>query len=556
MTDKTAGYKWLRLSFWCAAISLGASEAWATRFAMNPDGISYLDIGDAYWRRDWHNALNAYWSPLYSWILGFFLKVLKPSPYWEFPVAHLVNFLIYLAALACFEFFLLSVVAYQQSREAEDINEPYDVLPEWAWLVLGYTLFISCSISLITLSLVTPDMCVAALVYLTSGLLLRIRSGVGTRATFALLGLVLGVAYYAKSVMFVLAFPFLVISLFFRSGVRKGVADVLLATAIFFAVASPLIVALSVAKHRLTFGDSGAVNYEIFVDGVDVFLPEGSGQLHPARKISGFATIHEFAYPISGTYPLWYDTSYWHDGIKPSFNPKGQIKTIERSIVADLWLVVGVHFSFTLALLALVLIAPRPSRFLGRSARSWPITIPALSALVLYGLVYTEYRYIAAFVLLLWLAAFSGISLPASQGSRRLIGIAVTGIAAVTLFLSGRTVCHDLIDPLNSVSVPWEVASKLDELGIKPGDKLAVVAAEPFGSGGAFAARLARAQIVAQVDTPDVFWKGTATSRARLIGTISTTGVKAVLGSGGLPAPPDSDWSKVGDTSFYVLLLQ
>ena len=84
----------LRIFFWSLALVLGASQAWATRFTMNPDGISYLDMGDAYWRGDWHMAINAYFSPLYSWILGFFMKVLRPSPYWEYPLAHLVNFLI------------------------------------------------------------------------------------------------------------------------------------------------------------------------------------------------------------------------------------------------------------------------------------------------------------------------------------------------------------------------------------------------------------------------------------------------------------------------------
>ena len=82
------------------ALAIGAAQAWATRFATNPDGISYLDIGDAYWRGDWHHPINAYWSPLYSWILGFFFKVLRPSAYWEYPVVHLVNFLIYVAALS------------------------------------------------------------------------------------------------------------------------------------------------------------------------------------------------------------------------------------------------------------------------------------------------------------------------------------------------------------------------------------------------------------------------------------------------------------------------
>src|SRR5258707_7530980 len=100
----------LRIVCWAMALALGAAQAWATRFTMNPDGISYLDIGDAYWRGDWHNAINAYWSPLYSWILGFFLKVVKPSAYWEYPLVHLVNFLIYVAALGCFEFFLKTFI--------------------------------------------------------------------------------------------------------------------------------------------------------------------------------------------------------------------------------------------------------------------------------------------------------------------------------------------------------------------------------------------------------------------------------------------------------------
>src|SRR6266516_3640234 len=102
------GPKYLRLRIlcWCVALILGAAEAWATRFSRNPDGISYLDIGDAYWRGDWHNAINAYWSPLYSLILGLFIKVLRPTPHWEYSLEHLVNFLIYVAALASFEFLL------------------------------------------------------------------------------------------------------------------------------------------------------------------------------------------------------------------------------------------------------------------------------------------------------------------------------------------------------------------------------------------------------------------------------------------------------------------
>src|SRR5438132_3866371 len=177
------------------AIVLGAAQAWATRFTMNPDGISYLDIGDAYWRGDWHNAINAYWSPLYSWILGLFLKVLKPSPYWEYPVAHLVNFFIYVAALGCFEFFLRNFIRSRLRSVELARLEGNITLPEWAWWMLGYTLFISASLQLITLRLLTPDLCVAAFVYLGSGLMLKIRVGSASRWAFLLLGVVLGFAY-------------------------------------------------------------------------------------------------------------------------------------------------------------------------------------------------------------------------------------------------------------------------------------------------------------------------------------------------------------------------
>src|SRR5437588_1656055 len=117
MTGADSNYKWLRISCWCVALTVGAAQAWATRFYMNPDGISYLDIGDAYWRGDWHNAINAYWSPLYPWVLGGFLKIFHPSVQGEFPLVHLVNFLIYVVALTAFALFLETFIG--QQREAE-----------------------------------------------------------------------------------------------------------------------------------------------------------------------------------------------------------------------------------------------------------------------------------------------------------------------------------------------------------------------------------------------------------------------------------------------------
>ncbi len=175
----TLSHQRLITIFWLIAIVLGAIAAWDARYIMDPDGISYLDMGDAYFRGDWEMAINAYWSPLYSWLLGLALYILKPSPFWEYPVVHLVNLVIYLCSLGCFQFFMNEFIRYHRSQKGRFSEYEGVTLPEWAWLVIGYTLFIWSSLKLITLSVVTPDMCVSAFVYLASGLLLRIQRGAG-----------------------------------------------------------------------------------------------------------------------------------------------------------------------------------------------------------------------------------------------------------------------------------------------------------------------------------------------------------------------------------------
>ena len=89
----------LRLACWLSAGALGALQAFAYRDDMNPDGVSYLDLADAWRRGDWAQAVSLYWSPLYSWLLGGALALLRPPARAEFPVVHLVNLLLYVAAL-------------------------------------------------------------------------------------------------------------------------------------------------------------------------------------------------------------------------------------------------------------------------------------------------------------------------------------------------------------------------------------------------------------------------------------------------------------------------
>ena len=179
---------------------------------MYPDGISYLDIGDAVWLGNWHGAINAYWSPLYPIVLGFFLRVFKPSICWEYPLVHAVNFLIYVVALICFEFFLHTFLEHQRSRDPALPDQSESNLPGWAWMLVGYSTFIASSLLLITLSFVSGDMMVAAVIYLASAVLLKLRRGNTDWRLFVLLGLVLGFGYLAKAVMFPISADFIAVA--------------------------------------------------------------------------------------------------------------------------------------------------------------------------------------------------------------------------------------------------------------------------------------------------------------------------------------------------------
>ena len=111
-------------SFLILCFTSGLLQVWISRYAMISDGVSYLDVGDAYFRHNWSTAINGYWSPMYSWCLGLALYVFKPSLRWEFIIVHLVNFVIYLAALLCFRFFLYSVLRAVREQAAECAEGP------------------------------------------------------------------------------------------------------------------------------------------------------------------------------------------------------------------------------------------------------------------------------------------------------------------------------------------------------------------------------------------------------------------------------------------------
>ena len=243
----------IRWGFRCTIAACALIECWIVRYSMNPDGVSYPDMGDLYWRGDWGAALNSYWSPLYSWLTGLVLKLAKPSMRWEYPGVHLLNFAIFLVMLCAFEFFWRELLATRSGDAWTGKSRLY------AW-VMGYLLFACVHLGVGELASVNPDLIVAALVYLVFGLLLRFSAGRMRASSAAMLGVALGIGYLAKAAMlpFGIIVAAVLIALCWKR--RAGLRLAALTIACFLALSAPFITALSCQSHRLNDGDAGKLN--------------------------------------------------------------------------------------------------------------------------------------------------------------------------------------------------------------------------------------------------------------------------------------------------------
>ncbi|MGB9937445.1 MAG: hypothetical protein ACPK7O_06965 [Methanobacterium sp.] len=56
-------------------VSIGLILLNQYQYAINPDGISYINIAQVYLSGNWHDALNGYWGPLFSWLLTPLLQI-------------------------------------------------------------------------------------------------------------------------------------------------------------------------------------------------------------------------------------------------------------------------------------------------------------------------------------------------------------------------------------------------------------------------------------------------------------------------------------------------
>jgi hypothetical protein len=546
----------LRATIWLITIYAGLTETWASRFSINPDGNSYLDIASAYLRGDWGNAINAYWSPLYSWLAAVCLGVFRLGSYWESTALHILNFVGLLLSLCTFEFFFRGFLRLRnQWRSPQEEEEP---LSELGWWALGYALFLSTSLLVLTVTDTNPDVWVAMFTYLVAGLTLRIAINTGGWQLFAALGFALGCSYLTKTFYFPMSFVFLATAWLATGNPQKTMKQAVLGLLVFTLVAGPWITALSRAKHRFTFGDVGKIAFAIFYDQLPQHFfwqgENGSGTpVHPVRQLLARPRLYEFAAPVAGAYPPAFDLSYWMEGVRPRFRLHGLLKVLRQS-AGTFFLIWTTQLEFALASLILFFLVRSNTDWLLDLRRQFYLWVPPLIACLNYFLVLVEFRYVAPFVLLLWLAVLGSLFGAKSELTRPFSLAIVLAILVVTGVRIAKSTTSDLAAVIaGQENVNWQVAEGLRRLGTQPGDRVAGLSRVAE----AHWARLAGVKIVAEIPLGDesIFWAANPSEKQKVFQAFANTGARFVV-TKNPPACAQADgWVPLGRTGFYAFRL-
>jgi hypothetical protein len=541
------------------SVILGALHAWAGRTAMNPDGISYLDVGNSFFRHDWANALNAWWSPLYAWTLGIVVGLFNPTSAKEFPLVHLMNFCIFLFALFTFRYLLHSFPSFRPEPPASP-NAPGRPLPAWLLVLLGYPTFLWIALEVETVYDVSPDLAVMACFCLSCGLLLRLRND-GPFWTFVLFGFVLGFGYWTKAILFPLGVGTLVLAYLWKRKRSGWARRILVAGLVFLFTCSPLIFLLSQQKGRFTFGDSGKTNYAWYISprtfwrnwqGKEI----GSGTpKHATRQLLDHPPLYEFDGPVVGTYPPWTDPSYWNDGLKWHFKLKPQIEVLMGTIPSVIRLFFRSRPELAAGVIILVLLSGR--LWWTGLVELWPLLAISILGIGLYVPILENDRYLGGFILVLFLSVLVSVRLSSEENSAAWVSIAVFVIMALgTADYSVRILTNHLAIPgdgPNSTLTDLKAAEQLGQMGLNPGDKIAVI----LDGTGAYWAHLAKLRIVAEImDTfhgSREFWNAAPEVQQHVFELFRGAHAKAVVTN--CPACPPGiplGWESIQGTPYCV----
>ncbi len=263
--------------FTAGAISGLCLQLYYYKFIDN-DTLSYINIAELYAEGRWHDAINGYWSPFYSWLIALFIKChVQP---------HITCYCINLvAAAACFYF-------------AGRAGRRYLTNPLFCLL---YQLCIIAGLLFYAMSDLTPDLPATAFLCWFLTLLSAPRSGDSSRL-WVLTAVAAALSFLAKSYNFLfvnLLFMLLLAAQLWFAGKRRErhYRSTIYSFLLFWAISLAWIIPLSLHENKPVFSTAGGYSHSF---------------VHPAHPDHAI-TREIIPPPFEGAYTGWLNPAHQLD---------------------------------------------------------------------------------------------------------------------------------------------------------------------------------------------------------------------------------------------------
>jgi len=568
--------------------------AWlATRFSpynVDGDAVAYMDLSSLMLHHRWAGVVNAYWHPLYPALLAFGHMVAHPTRANELGVYYTVNFVVFLAEIAAM---LAFTSALDRLRTRMAVPGTTPLLSLNTLRLLGLGLLVIATQRELGFDKIRPDALLQALI-LSAFAMLMFALASESLLYAPLMGLFLGLAYLTKSFAFVVAILSITILVTFMAFIQRrsfgrALSGGALAAIVFAAIAGPYMAALSHQKHRLDFGDSGALNYAWYASGTEKLhlepnQPQRYGNaavhlIHPDQPLLSSPGIFSYRAEPYGTYPDWFDPTFFNERITPHLNLPVLLHRDLRNAV----LVVRYLFNHPEAWVLLTLLLVLGARFrFGHWRRNgfWlPMLLLGVAVFAIYGLVNIEERYVTLAYLTILLPLFAALSAPAqpleSDTPLWLPHLASAMVLLLAFTSLGQTLRIALQTRRSLASLPhtwyspeiFGAAKGLAALGVQPGDQIACMGTKACVYDH-YWARLARVRILTEVynsNSTHLFSQWSALANRSQVEAVLNAQHTSVLvayfnpadlpSTASSPTPAVLGWHRLGTTNFYALPL-
>lgn len=568
----------LTLSWMLVGLS-GAVEGLYGRTHYMSDWVSYLNVSQAVSSLDWKDIFDPMWNPGYPALIALARSLAPHTPEGEWYAISALNWVIFLATYASVRYLIRQAAAFDDNLAASEVCRP-----AVTWAVCS--VFLSYELCFDQVSRIAPDLLVSMLFILGVAQVLRvIRLHSAKQA--AILGLILGLGYWVKSVFLPYATIFMLVLVLTRFAGKIRWRTIAIVASVFLALMVPYVSAISWSYGQFTLGSSGELNYAFHVNHLPHWTnwqggpPEFGTPLHPTVRLVEDLPAFSFREPFASTYPPYNNMAYWYRGFRHFFSFGNQLTALGRTAYGLAGIFKGNQIVCALLLVFLAILLKRDWLMSGlRSARTfWPLHVLPLLVMATYMLVHVEGRYLSALLLVISLFPLTLLFDPALKAKRSLLALIsvlyIAGGFAELQRYEGATIWTALGHRDLHLNPEWRLATAVTANGLRPGDTIALIGRgnEVPSLGWAYIARI---RIVAEfgglpwrIEPPfrtpldhagpeeadknwgTAFWQLPLEQRERVIQAFHRVGVRAIV-SMSQPDPGSIGWVPLKNTEAWI----